>query len=128
MARLLSNPVDNFDKIKCKYRYNNKKCETCGFKQKDCECSLKKINVKYDLIEYKRLCCKKNYQNKFDENLKKQFANIYKFPSHDINNFIFKVQISFLFILVFSLREKIHLSTNESKQIFLNKTVFSAFL
>ena len=36
-------------------------------------------NVKDDLIEYKCLCCNRNYQKKFDENLKKCFVNTYKF-------------------------------------------------
>ena len=29
-----------------------------------------------------------NYQNQFDENLKKRFFNAYKFPKHDIYKFI----------------------------------------
>ena len=41
------------------------------------------------LIEYQCLCCNKNYQKKNDENLKKKFANKYKFANHDINKFIF---------------------------------------
>ena len=30
-------------------------------------------NLKDDLIEYKCLCCNKNYQHKFDEKLKERF-------------------------------------------------------
>ena len=41
-----------------------------------------------DLIEYKCLCCNKNYQCKFDEKLKEQFFNTYKFSNHDSNNFV----------------------------------------
>ena len=37
------------------------------------------MNFKDDLIEYKCLCCNKNYQHKFDEKLKEQFFNTYKF-------------------------------------------------
>ena len=29
-----------------------------------------------------------NYENKYDENLKKMFANTYKFSNNDINKFI----------------------------------------
>ena len=32
--------------------------------------------------------CNKNDQIEFDENLKKQFFNTYKFSDHDINKFI----------------------------------------
>ena len=56
-----------------------KTCETCGIKYKDCDCFFEYINFKENLIEYKCLCCNKNYQKKFDENLKKQFFNKYKF-------------------------------------------------
>ena len=60
--------------------------------EKDCECCLKYSNVQDDLIEYKCLCCNKNYQNKFDLNLKKQFAKMYKFSNHHINEFILLLQ------------------------------------
>ena len=40
-------------------------------------------NVKDNLIEYKCLCCNKNYQIRFDENLKNRFTHIYRFNSHD---------------------------------------------
>ena len=33
-------------------------------------------------------CCNKNYPKILDENLKKRFANTYKFVNHDINKFI----------------------------------------
>ena len=42
---------------------------------------------KDDLIEYKCFCCNKDYQKKFDEKLKEQFFNTYKFSNHDINKF-----------------------------------------
>ena len=45
------------------------------------------INSNDNLIECKCLCCNKNYQ-KFDENLKKQFFNAYRFSSHGIIKFI----------------------------------------
>ena len=34
------------------------------------------------------MCCNKSYQQKFDENLKEQLFNTYKFPNHDNNKFI----------------------------------------
>ena len=34
------------------------------------------------------LCCNKNYQQKFDEKLKEQFFNTYKFSNHDNKRFI----------------------------------------
>ena len=52
--------------IKYKYGHNDKKCETCGIKYKYCNGFLEYINVKDNLIEYKGLCCNKNYQQKFD--------------------------------------------------------------
>ena len=41
-----------------------------------------------DLIIYKCLSWTRNYQNKFDEDLKKWTVNNYKFCKHDINEFI----------------------------------------
>ena len=64
-----------------------KKNEACRIKYKDCECFLEYTNFKDDLAEYKCLCCKKNYQKKFDGNLKKRFFNTYKFSGYDNNKF-----------------------------------------
>ena len=66
MASLLSSLVINLaegiHKTKCKYDgHDNKKCETCGIKYKDCDCCLEYTNVKDNLIEYKCLCYNKNY-------------------------------------------------------------------
>ena len=44
------------------------------------------------MIEYKCLCCNKNYQHKFDENLKEWFFNAYKFSNNDKNRFILLLQ------------------------------------
>ena len=47
MASLLSNGVNNLSerihKIKCKYRHDDKKCETCSINYKYCNCFLKII-------------------------------------------------------------------------------------
>ena len=75
MANSLSNLVndlsDGIHRIKCKFGHDDKEMiETCGSKCKYCNCFLEYKNVKDDLIEYKCLCCNKNYQHKFDEKLK----------------------------------------------------------
>ena len=74
MASSLANLVDKLTeiihKIKCKYGDDNKKCQTCGTKYKDCQFCLKYKNVKDHLILQKCLCCNRNYLKKFDENLK----------------------------------------------------------
>ena len=92
MVSSLSNLVNNLSqgicRIKCKFRKDDKKFETCGIKYNYCNCFLEYTNFKDDLLEYKCLCCNKNYQQKFDEKLKEQFFNTYKFSIHDINKFI----------------------------------------
>ena len=92
MANSLSNLVNNLPegihKIKCKHGHEDKKCETCGIKYKHCNWFLEYTNFKDDSIEYKCMCCNKNYQHKFDENLKKWFFNTYKFSNNDNNRFI----------------------------------------
>ena len=64
-----------------------KKCESCGIKYKYYDYLLEYANFKDDLIEYKCLCFNKNYQQKFDEKLKKQFLNMQKHFNHDNNKF-----------------------------------------
>ena len=61
-ARFMANSLSNLiNKIKCKYKHDNKKCKTCGITYKECDCFLKYTNFKDDLIGYKCLCCNKNY-------------------------------------------------------------------
>ena len=83
MSSSLSNLVSNFSegihRIKCKFRHDDKKCETCRIKYKYCNCLLEYTNFKDDLIQYKCLCYNKNYQHEFDEKLKERFFNAYKF-------------------------------------------------
>ena len=90
MTSSLSNLVDNLSeeihKIKCLYGHDNKKCETCGTKYRDFEGCLEYTNAKDNLILHK--CCSKNYQKKFQQNLKERFANTYNFFTRDINKFI----------------------------------------
>ena len=61
LSNLLNNPPAGIQKIKWKY---DKKSETCRIKYKFCDCFLENTNFKDDLIEYKCLCCNKNYQRK----------------------------------------------------------------
>ena len=95
MASSLSNLADNLSKVvhqtKCKYGHDNKKCEVFGIKYKGCECCLEYTSLKDDLIEYKYLCCNKNYFKNFDENLKNRFAKC--------TNFVTMVSISLFFLL-----------------------------
>ena len=94
MASLLSNLVNNLSegihRIKCKYGYDDKKCEICRIKNKlkISDCFLEYTNFQEDLIEYKCLFCNKSYQWKFDKKLKVLFFNTYKFSNHDNNKFI----------------------------------------
>ena len=57
---------------------SNSKC-------KNCDCFLEHEGVKDNLVIYK---CYKDYSNKLDEKLKKQFKNTLKFSSNNINKFI----------------------------------------
>ena len=76
MASLLSNLLDNLAKgihgIKSKYGYDNKKnAKHVELNTKFSAC-LENTKVKEDLIVYKCLCCNRNCQKNFDENLKKR--------------------------------------------------------
>ena len=72
----LSNLVDNLAEgihiIKCK----------------DCDYFLEYKIVKNNLIKYEFLSYNKDYSNKIDEELKKQFRNSFKFSNNDITKFI----------------------------------------
>ena len=70
MASSLSNLVNNLSegihrtKFQCRH---DQKCENCGIKYNYFNCFLEYTNFKDNLIEYKCLCCNKNYQQKFNE-------------------------------------------------------------
>ena len=80
IANLLSNFANNLaegiHKIKCKYGHDVKKREICGIRYKKFECFLEYTKFKDNLIKWECLYCNKNYQRKFDENLKKRFFDI----------------------------------------------------
>ena len=60
-SNLVNNLYEGIHKRKCKHGHDYKKCEICGIKYKYCECFLEHTNFQGDLIEYKCLCCNKNY-------------------------------------------------------------------
>ena len=62
-----NNLSEGIHRIKYKYRRDDKKCRACGIKNKHCDCFLDYTNFKEDLMKYKCVSCKKNYQYKFDE-------------------------------------------------------------
>ena len=68
MATLISilpnNLSERIHTFKSKYGHHNKKYKTSNIKYKYCNDSPKNINFKDDLIEYKCLCFKKNYQSR----------------------------------------------------------------
>ena len=82
-----NNLSEGIHKIKCKLGCNDKKWETYGIKYKLSNSFLEYINFKDDLMEYKFLCCNKNFQQNSDEKLKERFFNTFKFYSHDNNKF-----------------------------------------
>ena len=87
VLNLANNLSEWIHRIKCKFGHSDKKCERCGIECKSCDCFLEYINFKYDLIEYKYFYCNKSYQQNFNEKLKEQFLNTYKFSNYDKNKF-----------------------------------------
>ena len=87
MGNSLSNLVyklsEGIHKCKCKYGHNDKECESCGISYEVRDCFLEYTNFKDDVMEYKCVCCNKNYQHNFDEKLKEQFFDTYKFSNRD---------------------------------------------
>ena len=71
LSNLVSNLSEGIHKIICIEGHNDEKCETCGITYEVCGCFLQYTNFKGDLIEYKCLSCNKDYQQNFDEKLKK---------------------------------------------------------
>ena len=74
MANSLSNLVNNFSgriyEIKCKYGLDEKKYEASGITYEVYDCFLEYTDFKDDLIEFKFLGFKKNYQKKVSRNVK----------------------------------------------------------
>ena len=61
-SNLVNNLTEAVHKIKYIDRYDDKKCEMCRIKYKDCKCCLQYKSAKDDLIEYKCLWCNKDYR------------------------------------------------------------------
>ena len=91
-SNLANNLFEGVHRIKCKLRHYDEICEIWGIKYKYCDCFPEYINFKDNLIEYKCLCCNKNYQYKCDEKLKERFFDICKFSNRDNNTFIWLLQ------------------------------------
>ena len=51
------------------------------------------IAINHNLVEYKCLCCNKNYEHKFEEKLKERFFNTYKFSNHENNTLILLLRL-----------------------------------
>ena len=117
MARLLTNLGDNLaqgiQKIKGKYGHGNKKCEQCSVKYKDYECFLEYVNV--ESVHVVTRITKK----KFDEDLKKWFANTYKFSNHDIKKFLLLLRIGVYPYEYMDQREKFNETQLPEKRRFL---------
>ena len=70
-----------------------KNVKLAELKKKYCDCFLECTYFKDNLIECKCLCfVVTKYQQNFDERLKEQFFNTYKFSKHDNNKFILLLQ------------------------------------
>ena len=50
MASFLSHLADGILEIKYKFGHDNKKCEFCGIKYKDCNCFLEYTNFENNLV------------------------------------------------------------------------------
>ena len=53
------------------------------------------------------LCCNKNYQEKFDEQLKERFCSIYKFSNHDRNNLFHYYKKVFILMSIWMIGKKL---------------------
>ena len=111
LSKLVNNISGGIRRIKCKYRQEDKKCETCKVKYKNCDFFLEYTNFKDDLIECKCLCYNKIFQRKLDGKLKERFFNTYKFSNHDNNRFILLLQkgvylYEYIYIYIYILLNK----------------------
>ena len=80
---------------------------------------LEYTNFKDNLIEYKCLCFNKNYKNEFDQHLKKQFFNTWKFSNLDINKFISLMQKVFTSMYIWMIGK------NLTKLYYLKKKILT---
>ena len=92
LSNLVNSSSEGICIIRCKFRHDDKKFETCRTKYKHCSFFLEYTIFEDDLIEYKCLICNKSRQKKLDEKFKKRFFNAYKFSNHDSNKLILLLQ------------------------------------
>ena len=52
---LVKNLSEEVHRIKCKYRHDDKKCETCEIKYNNCDCFHQDTNFKDYLMEFNRI-------------------------------------------------------------------------
>ena len=100
-CQLLSiNFSGGINRTKCKNWYDDKRCENCRrIEYMYCDCFLEYPNfTNFNLIEYRCLCCNKNYQHKFDEILKEQFFKILRFSNHVNNKFVLLLQKGIIYL------------------------------
>ena len=108
LSNVLNNPPAGIQKIKWKF---DKKFETCRIKFKFCDCFLENTNFKDDLIEYKCLCCNKNYQRKKD------------FLIHI--DFLIMISISVFYVSVFIYMNTWMTGKNPMKHHYLKNNIFT---
>ena len=91
MASSLSNLVDKLSevlhRIKCNFRHDGKDVKHVEIDRSIVTVFFEYKNFKDNLIDYKCLCCNKNYQHKFDEKSKERFFNKYKFAKQNYIKF-----------------------------------------
>ena len=81
LSNLINKLSEGIHRLKYKFRHDDKKYKTHEIKYKYCGCFFEFKYFEDDLAEYKRVCCNKNYQQKFDEKLKERFFNTYSFSN-----------------------------------------------
>ena len=88
LSNLVNNLSEGIHKFKYKHGHHDQECDTYRDQYKYCDCFLECTIFRDELIEFKRLCCNTNYQQKFDEKLKERFFSTYKFSNQDNIKFI----------------------------------------
>ena len=85
---------------------------------KYCNCFFKYVNFKDNLIEYKFLCCKKNYQHNFDKMLKEQIFNTYiNFLTTAIISLFYRCKKLFILMNIWKIEK------NSMKHYYLKKKI-----
>ena len=118
LLNLVNNLFEGLDRIKCTLGHDNKKCEKCGSKYKYCNCYFEYVKFKENLIEYKCLSCNKNYQQKFNKNLKKDFL------THTSCLTMITISLFYYYEKVFILTNIWMIGNNSMKRHYLKKKIF----